>query len=180
MKSKMSIVVGNLVIATWFVTGSVMAVPTLDGTADAEYGSALSVQNTNTQFGNANTGDPINAGGGSEIDQVYGTVTNGRLYVTVAGNLESNFNKLEVFIDSDGVAGGVNSIVWDALPDKVDGFCCGPNADGDGALQRMNELTFDTGFNADYYLTFTHGFEKLRPDLPEELKFWAMSAHFAI
>ena len=34
-------------------TAPAWAVPVMDGTSDAEYGAALSVQNTNTQFGNA-------------------------------------------------------------------------------------------------------------------------------
>src|SRR5262245_1198404 len=78
--------------------------PVIDGTADATYGSPLTTQNTNTQFGNGTSGDPINAGGGSEINRVFAKVANGRLYVVMAGNLETNFNKLEVFIDSE--AGG--------------------------------------------------------------------------
>ncbi len=183
MKNAMKVSMGSLAIAMMAMFSSALAVPTIDGTADAEYGTALSVQNTNTQFGDSTTGDPINNGdgldGGNEIDQVFGTVANGRLYVTIAGNLQLDFLKLEVFIDSDGTTGGVNTIDGANLPDKVDGFCCGPNTPGDGALQRMDGLTFDAGFNADYYLTFTHGFEKVRPDLAEELQFWAMSAHYA-
>jgi hypothetical protein len=154
------------------------------------YGPALSVQDTRTQFGDAANGDPINGGGGSEIDQVFGAISGGRLYLLVTGNLEPNFNKLEVFIDS--VAGGVNQIVGANLPTGVDGFCCGivdPNVPiTSGALQRMNGLTFDAGFDADYYLTFTHGFENVNardqaggavdPD-ENRVGFWAMSAHYA-
>src|SRR5688572_1335594 len=78
------------------------AIPIIDGNASVAdgYGAALSVQNTNTQYGDAINGDPVNGGGGSEIDQVFATVANGRLYVTIAGNLEWNFNKMNVFIDS--------------------------------------------------------------------------------
>ena len=139
------------------------AVPTMDGTVTAGdgYGTALSTQNTNTQFGNAGNGDQVNGGGGSEIDQVYGTVQNGRLYVTVTGNLEANFNKLEVFVDSK--AGGVNTINGAALPTGVDAYCCGGPGSTDGALQRMNGLQFDAGFNADYYLSFTNGQENVTP-----------------
>jgi len=163
----------------------VMAVPTIDGNASVADGYALlSTQNTNTGFGDANTGDPINAGGGSEIDQVFGKVEGGRLYVVVAGNLETNFKKLEIFIDSE--AGGQNTLDGSTLPAGVDGFCCGGAPDG--ALQRtgggpngtgIDKLTFDTNFAADYYLTITHGFEKLRSGLPSELGFYAASAHFA-
>src|SRR5688500_7392455 len=119
-------------IAAWSVQAQ--AVPTLDGkvTAGDSYGAALSVQNTNTQFGNATLGDPVNGGGGSEIDQVFAKVENGRLYVNVTGNLEWNFNKLEVFVDSK--PGGVNSINGAALPTGVDAFCCGGIGTTSGAL----------------------------------------------
>src|SRR5215218_7404132 len=92
-------------LMTWTV--QVKALPSMDGkvTAGDGYGTALSVQNTNTQFGNAVLGDPVNGGGGSEIDQVFAKVEGGRLYVNVTGNLEWNFNKLEVFVDSK--AGGI-------------------------------------------------------------------------
>src|SRR5450432_110926 len=101
--------------------------PTMDGSLTGDtafYGAALSTQTAKTHFGDANTGDPANGGGGSEIDQVFGKVSNGRLYVFVSGNLEDNFNKLEVFIDP-GNGTGVNAIDGTALPAGVDAFCCG-------------------------------------------------------
>jgi hypothetical protein len=159
---------------------SAHAQPVIDGRADVAdgYGAALSTQNTNTQFGNATNGDAVNGGGGSEINQVFGRVSGGRLYVTIAGNLETNFNKMEVFIDS--VAGGVNQIEETALPAGVDAFCCGGLGTTDGALQRMDGLTFDAGFNADYLLSFTHGYETVNPNgLPGERRFYASSAHYA-
>jgi hypothetical protein len=162
--------------------GRAFAVPVIDGTADAEYGPSLSVQNTKTHFGDNDLGDLIaTRSGGSELDQLFATVADGRLYVTATGNLERNFNKLEVFIDSSP-ASGVNSLDGAQLPDQVDGFCCNFNAPGDGALQRMSTLRFDEGFTADYYLTFTHGEEKVGPITEgdnRETHFWAMSAHYA-
>lgn len=154
---------------------------TIDGKVDADYGAVLSIQNTNTAYGNATNGDPINGGSGSEIDAVYAKVATGRLHVIVTGNLEANFNKLEIFLDTG--AGGVNAINGSALPGGVDGFCCGGfappnggNSSNIGALQKMNGLTFDAGFTANHYLTFTHGFENA---LNPNLKFWALSAHYA-
>jgi hypothetical protein len=176
-------------IVAAFSVSRATAAPTMDGSKDAEYGAALSVQNTNTQFGNATNGDPVNGGGGSEIDAVYARITGGRLYILVTGNLETNFNKMDFFIDSK--AGGINQINSATLgptsgadpdqdpkhvhnngmlPGGVDPFSVdqpnggfappdGPNTENNGALQRMNGLTFDAGFNADYYLTVTHGFE---------------------
>jgi hypothetical protein len=161
---------------------SVMAAPTMDGYADMDYGAALSVQNTETGFGNATSGDLINGGPGSEIDQVFATVADGRLFVHVAGNLEPVFQKLMIFIDSE--AGGVNAIDGSALPRGVDPYCCGhfPPPDGTdnptniGGLQKINTMAFDAGFDADHFLTFTHGFEEA---LDPGLKFWALTAHYA-
>ena len=150
----------------------------VDGTAEAGYGASLSVQDTTTQFGDNNSDDLIDTeAGGSEINQVFATVANDgtedRLYVTIAGNLENNFNKLEVYIDS--VAGvGQNEIVGTDLPAGVDGFCCGGFGTTDGALQRQDFLIFDAGFDADYYLTFSNGGENIGGKT-----FWAVSAHYA-
>lgn len=155
--------------------GTAQAVPTLDGAATGAdgYGPALSVQNTQTQFGDNSSADLIaTASGGSEINQVFGVVANGRLYVTITGNLETNFNKMEVFIDS--VSGGVNEIVGSSLPAAVDAFCCGGFGTTDGALQRQDGLIFDAGFDADYYLTFSNGSENIGGN-----NFWGISAHYA-
>lgn len=168
------------ILLTILFSGNALLAQTVNGTLvgdESFYGNALSIQNTDTQFGDAFLGDP-QFGDGSEIDQVFGTVANGRLHVLVTGNLESNFNKLEVFIDSG--AGGVNSIDGANLPTTVDGFCCtqsGVNLPDptQGALQRMDGLTFDAGFDADHYLTFTHGNEST----PDAGSFWAMSTHYA-
>ena len=157
---------------------------TIDGTADAAYGAALSTQNTNTQFGDNTNPDPIVGSGGSEIDQIFATVANGRLYVTIAGNLEANFNKFEVYIDSK--AGGVNSL-GAGLPTAVDGYCCtqggGVNLPdpSTGALQRQAGLTFDAGFTADYYLTFSRGGENTGASLgyADGVDFYALTAHYA-
>jgi hypothetical protein len=158
------------------------ALPTMDGSLAGDtafYGAALSTQNTKTGFGDANSGDPINGGGGSEIDQVFGKVANGRLYVFISGNLEKNFNKMEVFIDS-GSPNGVNVINGASLPAGADAFCCGGIGTTSGALQRMNGLGFDAGFKAGYYLSFTNGFETVNPSpLPDSATFWATSAHYA-
>ena len=162
------------------VAVTAQAQPTLDGSITGDegfYGAALSTTNTRTGFGDNSSPDPIvTATGGSELNQAFARVDGGRLYVMITGNLEANFNKLEVFIDS--AAGGVNTIDGANLPVGVDGFCCGqsdPNVPpADGALQRMDGLTFDTGFDADYYLTFSNGTESV-----DGKTFWAMNTHFA-
>lgn len=172
---------------------------TIDGRLAGDesfYGTALSIQDTRTGFGNNTNPDPIlngNGGGsGSEINQVFAKVDNGRLHVFIAGNLEggnlgngdNNFNKLNVFIDS--VAGGVNSLDGANLPAAMDGFCCGGlepprgnNTAGEGALQRMSGLTFDSGFDADYHLIFTHGGENVTAGSAGATDFWAITSHFS-
>jgi hypothetical protein len=121
---------------------------TIDGSLDAMYGDPLSVQDTQTQFGDSNLG-AIDYANGSELDNAYGLVDGDYLYLFFGGNLESNFNKLEVFIDF--TAGGQNKLRGD-----------NPDVDFNG-LNRMgddgtgNGLAFDKGFEADYYVTTTCG-----------------------
>ncbi len=123
----------------------------VDGVRDCFYGtpptSPLSVQAVDTGFGDSNLG-LIDAANGSELNNFSARVVNGTLYLHLAGNLESNFNKLEVFFDT--VAGGQNVLRGD-----------NPNVDGNG-LNRMGAifgtgLRFDSGFTADRYLTVTCG-----------------------
>lgn len=176
MKNTMTFLVAAVGLIGLHGAERAIAQISVDGSADAGYGAALSIQNTNTQFGNANTGDPINGGGGSEINQVFSTVDNGRLYVMITGNLETNFNKLDVFLDVDSNT-GLNTIDGPNLPTGVDSFCCGDGTDN--ALQNLNGLTFDAGFTADHYLTFANGFETVRPGTNEALTFYAFTSHYA-
>ncbi|MEZ5162294.1 MAG: PEP-CTERM sorting domain-containing protein [Fimbriimonadaceae bacterium] len=111
----------------------------VDGTRDVNYGSALAVQTVETQFGDAN---PPGSLGGSELDAAYARVSGGRLYVMLTGNLEPNFNKLNIFIDS--VAGGENTL--SATPDYD--F----NGGGGWISSNMGGMTFDAGFEADYHI----------------------------
>lgn len=134
--------------AAWMTVSA--SAQTVDGTRDAIYGSPLVVQNTPTGFGDSNLGQ-VDYANGSELDAAYAYVdmAGQTLYLFLAGNLESNFNKLEIFFDT--VAGGQNRLRGD-------------NAGVDfGGLNRMgddgsgNGLTFDTGFEADYWIGITGG-----------------------
>jgi hypothetical protein len=125
---------------------AVWAQPTIDGTLDAAYGPALTTQDTNTGFGDSNLGVVDNANG-SELDLGYGGIAGGYLYLFLAGNLESNFNKLEIFLDT--VPGGENRLL-------------GTNSNQGGFLRMCddgsgNGFTFDTGFEADYWVSITCG-----------------------
>lgn len=102
---------------------------TVNGSRDGDYGSALAVQTVQTQFGD----------NFSEWNAGYGRIEAGRLYLMLTGNLEANFNRLELFIDSK--AGGQS--VFDSS--------------GNDNANRMDGLVFDTGFTADYHLILRRG-----------------------
>ncbi|MEX2169905.1 MAG: PEP-CTERM sorting domain-containing protein [Pirellulales bacterium] len=115
------------------------AAATIDGSLDAEYGAALAVQAVQTSFGDAN---PPGNLGGSELDAAYATVSGGRLNLLLTGNLEPNFNKLEVFIDSK--PGGENTLSGTPQYDFFNGSIW--------ISQNLQGLTFDNPFAADYHL----------------------------
>jgi len=95
------------------------------------------------------TGD-VNEAGGSEIDNVFATIDGTRLYVFIGGNLESNFNRLDLFLDV-GI-GGQNIIGKNPADNTTD--VTNPavhfNALGPGKLK---DLAFDSDFFAGYYIT---------------------------
>jgi hypothetical protein len=131
--------------------------PVIDGTLGADYGAAKFIQGNYTQFGN-NTLTTGTTANGSEIDAVYAVIFNSGtpadasddvLHLFIAGNLETNFNKLELFFDT-GV-GGQNRLRGDNAP--VDGGGLNRMGDNNGT----NGLTFDTGFDARYWVMVTNG-----------------------
>ena len=111
---------------------------TLDGFRDAAYGLPLAVQTVETQFG-----DNL-----SELDAGYARVSGGNLYLLLAGQVENNFNKLNIFIDS--VAGGQNVL-------QNSGFNGGNNPENDGWAGKYAGFTFDAGFAADYMIIARNG-----------------------
>lgn len=108
---------------------------TIDGTLDASYGSAVSVQTVNTGFGD----DDGAANDGSEWNAAYGCLTETTLSLMFTGNLEDNFNKLEIFIDTG--TGGSNVLTT-------------AGNDGSGV---MNGMTFDSGFAPSYHIIARRG-----------------------
>ena len=111
-----------------------LAAPTLDGTKDAEYGAPVAVQTVETQFGDSTGGIT----GGGELDAAYAIADGNRLYLMLTGNIEPNFNKVSVFIDSK--PGGENVLSG------------GPEYDFNNVSQNFGGLTFDSGFEADYHI----------------------------
>jgi len=112
-------------------------------TADG-YGAAKCLQNNYTQFGDAINGSVIEAIGGSELDGGYGKIANGKLYLMFTGNLESNYNKLEIFLDYK--AGGQNVLT-----------ATNPLVSSYEDVNKMEGLKFDAGFESDFWLDVTNG-----------------------
>lgn len=122
---------------------------TIDGLAEAAYGPAPVLQNVQTSFGNSTAGT-IDTANGSELDAGYGVIVSNTLYLVLAGNLEANYNKMEIFLDVRD--GGQNQLRGD-----------NPNVDGNG-LNRMGYasdsepgLKFETDFAADFWFGVTGG-----------------------
>lgn len=118
------------------------AQPVLDGARDALYGPAVSVQTVQTGFGDGNPG------GGSELDAAYAYVEGGMMYLMLTGNLENNFNNLNIFVDSR--PGGQN--VLQAA--QVFG---GNNPNNGVWATKYAGFTFDTGFAADFLFILRNG-----------------------
>jgi hypothetical protein len=113
----------------------------------------LQEQFVNTQFGDNTDPDPFTSNG-SELCGIYATVSGNLLYVFLPGNLESNYNKLELFLDFDDSTG--QNVLRDDNPDVDFG---GLNAMGGSDISGAPGLTFDDGFSADYYITIGMGFD---------------------
>lgn len=124
-------------VALSISSAATLAAISVDGVRDGDYGAALAVQTVETQFGDANPN------GGSELNAGYARVANNTLYVMLTGNLENNFNKLNIFIDSR--PGGQNVIVGASNP-----------ANDNWAL-KYSGFTFDAGFTADYLFILRNG-----------------------
>jgi hypothetical protein len=105
------------------------AAPLVDGTKDAAYGPALAVQTVQTAF----------VDNADELDAAYGLIDAGRVYLMLTGNVNDNFNRLEIFIDSK--AGGQN--VFDSA--------------GNDNASVMDGLIFDASFHADYHVIVRRG-----------------------
>ncbi len=158
------------------ITETAGVAPVVDGTLDASYGAAKFIQSVRTGYG-----DNTNATGGangSEIDAVYATVKDGVLYVMITGNLNSDFTKLSLFVDS--IAGGQSTLAADNPDVDFNGLnrLGGPAAEGAG-------VTFDTGFTADYWLGVTNGgtptlyanYARLRPSAGDPGEGYYMGSH---
>jgi hypothetical protein len=113
----------------------------VSGTRSSDYGGSLATQTVNTGFGKNTAADGASANG-SELDAAYGTIQDGNLYLFLAGNLETNFNHLNLFIDS-GQGGAAQNVLT--------------ASNSTGALSAMNGLKFDKGINPNLALDINAG-----------------------
>lgn len=98
--------------------------------------SSLGAPLLSTQTNASNYGAGLSGGqassSGSRLDRAWGTISGGKLKLLIAGNLESNFNKMWIMFD-DGTAG--------------QSTLRGDNADGGfGEINGMDGMKFDAGF----------------------------------
>jgi hypothetical protein len=155
---------GTVTIANQAFTVYQYGPPTLggvliDGTAATNvYGCApLVAQAIGSTAGQSTTGQ-IDVANGSALDAAYGRIENGVLYLVLAGNLQSDFHRLELFFDT-GAAGGENTLT--NINPNVDPYY------GNSALAIMGAggpggtngpgLTFDAGFGASYWMDVSCG-----------------------
>lgn len=102
----------------------------VDGMLDTGYGDAVSTQTVNTAWE-----DNLD-----ELNAAYARIQNGKLYLMITGNMNPNWNSIEIFIDSSSA---VTTNVLDAA--------------GNDNTDNMDGLVFDSGFSPDYHLNIRLG-----------------------
>ena len=141
------------IIAASFALMLAIAMPlnaqiTVDGQLDASGYTLATTQTNNTGFGD----------NFSEWNAMYTAVEDTRIFVMLTGNLENNFNKLEIFFDS--VPGGENSLSSIPEYDFPDNDPPAWNSQRlGGVISGGPGFTFDTGFEADFHMFVRHGFD---------------------
>ena len=149
------IIAASMALLTMAVAMPLSAQPVIDGQLDPTGYTRVATQTNNTGFGDNQ----------SEWNALYVAVDGTRIYVLVTGNLENNFNKLEVFFDS--VPGGENalsSIPEYDFPDDNPPISWNSQRLG-GPFSLGPGLTFDAGFECDYHMFVRHGFDPEAADL---------------
>ena len=94
-------------VTTMFLSGVVTGQVVVDGTLDSDMPAHATLQTVATGFNDSDYGQPGFCNG-SELNAVHIDYRDGSVVIFLAGNLESNFNKLELFVDAR--AGGQNQL----------------------------------------------------------------------
>ena len=105
----------------------------VDGTRDASYGTALSLQNNTTGFGDNQ----------SELDGVYARIIGNKVHLMITGNLENGGNRIVLFLDNSPKFhnSSFSAAAWPSI----------------GNSDRLDNLTFDPGFSPEYMLVLNTG-----------------------
>jgi hypothetical protein len=142
----------GLGLASALAAAAPAAAVTIDGAVDAAYGAPLCVQTVQSSFGDQTYpySDIVTHARASELDQAFGFIEGGVLYLFVAGNVRGFFagewypqDQLHVFIDVH--EGGQNAL-------RADNPAVGFRTN---ALTALAGLTFDADFAPDYWLNCT-------------------------
>ncbi|MFN3167393.1 MAG: PEP-CTERM sorting domain-containing protein [Phycisphaeraceae bacterium] len=133
-----------LLTASLALLGANPAAAAIDGDIAGDgYGPARAVQGVQTQFGD----------NFSELNAAYAKFQGGNLNLALTGNIENNFNKVIIFIDS--VAGGQSTIDPLNNPANFDSLI------GDGFANawesNLGNTVFDVGFEPDYVMIARRG-----------------------
>ena len=152
-----------LFIAALFAIPTITkAAITIDGSAaDAQYGPAIVSQQLGTST-YKNTETNIDAAGGSELDAAYGTISNGVLYLVLAGNMDSGgadatenpYDKLHIFFMTGPGGDHTLGTNYNTAADSGQINLMGVGGD---ASDGNPGLTFDTGFAPNYWIGATIG-----------------------
>ncbi len=134
MKTQVMIGAAALVLAAGAANAQV------DGTYKPAYGTALASQTNRTGFGDSNLGQQHYANG-SELDQVFAYESGGNLNLLFTGNLETNYNKFDIFIDngSGQGQGTIDNTTFFGLPGQFNG------------------MKLDTGFKPTHWFSIGNG-----------------------
>ncbi|MGV6815418.1 MAG: GC-type dockerin domain-anchored protein [Phycisphaerales bacterium] len=138
------------------VSGSIDDLGSLAGYGAANAGAlaggvSMAIDNSNIEgvIGDQSQATPVSPDAdwayGSELDnaRVYIDEPNNKLYLFIAGNMEANYNKLMLFFDSQ--PGGQNVLLDSNVDISFNG------------LNSMSNITFDSGFEPDYWLNINNG-----------------------
>jgi len=124
------------------LSGVASGAASVDGSLAGDSYTQVFLQQNYTGFGNETDGTVDGSGpngGGSEIDSISMAISGGDLYIFVAGNLETNGNALDLYIDT-GAAGGDSTLT-------------GASGSGGFVVDGQSGQVFDAGFAANYVLS---------------------------
>jgi len=120
---------------------------TIDGSLDMDYGSSVAIQNNYTCFSDAAPFAP-GVTQGSELNQIFVTRDNNKLYIGITGNVpspEENNNTIIIFLDSVPFFMEQNPLTTSGING------------GSGALREMSGLEFDDDFFPEFALEYWRG-----------------------